>query len=46
MGRNFGKIIRVREGQIELLEIIPDTPGSWRERKAALDMGEASGETK
>jgi len=43
MGRNFGKIIRVREGQIELLEIIPDAPGSWRERKASLDMVDAGG---
>lgn len=44
MGRNFGKIIRVKEDQIELLEIIPDSPGSWRERKASLDLAEASGE--
>lgn len=46
MGRNFGKIIRVKEGQIELLEIIPDTPGTWRERKASLDMAEAGGDSK
>ncbi|MFM8331253.1 MAG: pilus assembly protein PilP [Candidatus Methylumidiphilus sp.] len=43
MGRNFGKIIRIREGQIELLEIIPDSPGGWRERKASLDLADASG---
>lgn len=43
MGRNFGKIIRIKEGQIELLEIIPDSPGGWRERKASLDLTEASG---
>lgn len=42
MGRNFGKIIRIKEGQIELLEIIPDSPGGWRERKAALDLAEAT----
>ena len=46
MGRNFGKIIRIREDQIELIEIIPDSPGSWRERKASLDLAEASGERK
>jgi type IV pilus assembly protein PilP len=46
IGRNFGKIIRVREDQIELLEIIPDSPGAWRERKASLDLAEASGEKK
>jgi type IV pilus assembly protein PilP len=44
MGRNFGKIIRIKEDQIELLEIIPDSPGAWRERKASLDLAEASGE--
>lgn len=44
MGRNFGKIIRVKEDQIELLEIIPDSPGIWRERKASLDLAEVSGE--
>ena len=46
MGRNFGQIIRIKEDQIELLEIVPDSPGSWRERKAAFDLAEASGERK
>ncbi len=46
MGHNFGKIIRIKEGQIELLEIIPDSPGGWRERKAALDLAEASSGSK
>lgn len=43
MGRNFGKIIRIKDGQIELLEIIPDSPGGWRERKASLELGDTSG---
>jgi type IV pilus assembly protein PilP len=43
IGRNYGKIIRIKEGQIELLEIIPDSPGGWRERKASLELTEASG---
>lgn len=46
MGRNFGKIIRIRDDQIELIEIIPDGPGTWRERKAALDLADASGDKK
>lgn len=46
MGRNFGQIIRIKEDQIELLEIVPDSPGTWRERKASLDLAEASGERK
>ncbi len=43
IGRNFGKIIRIKDGQIELLEIIPDSPGGWRERKASLELGDTSG---
>lgn len=46
MGRNFGEIIRIQEDQIELLEIVPDSPGAWRERKASLDLAETSGERK
>lgn len=46
LGRNFGQIIRIKEDQIELLEIVPDSPGTWRERKASLDLAEASGERK
>jgi type IV pilus assembly protein PilP len=42
MGRNFGKIIRIKDGEIELLEIIPDSPGGWRERKQSLVLSEAS----
>lgn len=46
MGRNFGKIIRIKDGEIELLEIIPDSPGGWRERKQSLVLTEASGSKK
>lgn len=42
IGRNFGKIIRIKEGEIELLEIIPDSPGGWRERKQSLALTEAN----
>jgi type IV pilus assembly protein PilP len=43
LGRNFGKIIRIKEDQIELMEIIPDSPGTWRERKASLELAAVSG---
>lgn len=46
IGRNFGKIIRIKEDQIELLEIVPDAPGAWRERKASLELSEAGGDKK
>jgi len=42
IGRNFGKIIRIKDGEIELLEIIPDSPGGWRERKQTLGLTEAA----
>lgn len=41
MGKNFGKIIDIKENSIELVEIISDSPGAWRERKAILDLAEA-----
>jgi type IV pilus assembly protein PilP len=43
LGKNFGRIIRVRDDQIELMEIVPDNPGTWRERKASLELAAVSG---
>lgn len=40
MGRNHGKIIRILEDKIELMEIVPDKPGSWREQQASLALVE------
>ncbi len=40
LGRYHGKIIRIMENQIELLEIIPDGPGTWRERQASVKLSE------
>ena len=42
IGRNFGKILRIKDSEIELLEIIPDSPGGWRERKQTLALTEAA----
>jgi len=36
MGKNFGKIIRISTEKIELLEIVPDKPGTWREQQSYL----------
>jgi type IV pilus assembly protein PilP len=36
MGRNYGKIIRILQGRIELMEIVSDQPGTWREQQASL----------
>jgi type IV pilus assembly protein PilP len=43
MGQNHGKIVRILENQIELLEIIPDGPGSWRERQGSVKLSESNG---
>lgn len=41
MGKNFGKIIRITEDRIELMEIVPDQqPGTWREQQASLALTE------
>ncbi len=36
MGRNYGRIVRVTDDRIELVEIVPDSPGNWREKEAAV----------
>ena len=36
MGQNYGKIVRVIEERVELLEILRDEPGIWREQQAIL----------
>ncbi len=41
MGKNYGKIIRILEDKIELMEIVPDNkPGMWREQQASLAIAE------
>ncbi len=40
MGQNHGKIVRILDDRIELMEIIPDGPGSWRERRVAVKLSE------
>lgn len=40
MGKNYGKIIRIVEDKIELMEIVPDSPGAWREQQTSLALAE------
>ncbi len=40
MGRNHGEIIQILDNRIELMEIVPDKPGSWREQQASLVLAE------
>ena len=38
MGKNYGKIIRINADKIELMEIVPDKPGTWREQQTSLGL--------
>ena len=40
MGQNYGKIIRVTADKIELMEIVPDKPGTWREQQMSIMLTE------
>ncbi len=40
MGKHHGKIIRIMDDQIELLEIISDGPGTWREQQSSVKLSE------
>ena len=40
MGNNYGKIVKVDEEKIYIIEIIPDGMGGWIEREAALSLME------
>lgn len=40
MGKNYGKIIRILKDKIELMEIVPDKPGTWREQSASIALTE------
>jgi len=40
MGHDYGEIIRILEDKIELMEIVPDQPGTWREQQASLTLAE------
>lgn len=40
MGKNYGRIIRIMTDKIELMEIVPDKPGSWREQQTSLALAE------
>ncbi len=40
MGKNYGKIIRIVSDKIELMEIVPDKPGTWREQPVSITLTE------
>jgi type IV pilus assembly protein PilP len=42
LGRNYGRIVRIEPGRIDLVELISASPGTWEERQAALDLNESA----
>jgi type IV pilus assembly protein PilP len=43
MGQNYGKIVRISPDKIELLEIVPDQPGNWREQQMSVMLTDETG---
>jgi type IV pilus assembly protein PilP len=43
MGQNYGKIIRISPDKIELMEIVPDQPGTWREQQMSITLADELG---
>ena len=42
LGQNYGKIVKVGEGEVVLREIVQDAAGEWIERTATLQLQERS----
>ncbi len=40
LGQNHGRIVRIAEDRVDLVEIIPDGADSWRERPASLALSQ------
>jgi type IV pilus assembly protein PilP len=40
MGQNHGQIISINENQIDLVEIIPNGYGGWKENQSQLVLSE------
>jgi type IV pilus assembly protein PilP len=40
MGKNYGKIIRIVTDKIEIMEMLSDKPGKWREQQQSLALTE------
>jgi type IV pilus assembly protein PilP len=40
LGRNYGKVLDIKEDRLELREIVKDSEGRWEERNASLALAE------
>lgn len=43
MGSNYGRILAIEEGEIRLMEIVPDGAGGWIERARTVNLAETGG---
>ncbi|HET9032189.1 MAG TPA: pilus assembly protein PilP, partial [Dokdonella sp.] len=42
VGQNYGKITAINEGQIDLVELVPNQTGGWVERQTSISLADAS----
>lgn len=42
LGQNYGRITKISEEKVELVEIVPDGLGGWQERQASLVLADKS----
>jgi type IV pilus assembly protein PilP len=42
LGRNDGRVVAISEGEIDVVEIVPDGEGGWLERPRTLTLKERS----
>ena len=42
LGQNYGRITKISEDKVELMEIVPDGLGGWQERRTNLVLAEKS----
>lgn len=40
LGKSYGRIIRILPDKIEIIEVIPDQPGTWREHQTSIALSE------
>ena len=40
IGKNYGKIVRITSDKIEIMELVSDKPGRWREQQQSLALTE------
>ena len=40
LGKNYGKILHISLDKIEIMEIVPDKPGMWREQQISIALTE------